>query len=306
MSCSVRSTAGHGGEDAGFAGCCGLLLIAAERRRPVRRPCEVCPMFEQEADEALVAATFAAAGLPLSRYVGSLSGARVMPLHVRGRRKYVEHTCAPERRSRAKAGFCRLIGPARAQDQAPGGTVEDFRRGGVGMGPPRKSTRPQLRSTSVASPIFTYSGGVAWLRHAQQWLPGAGLALLFLLVVRGQFASLPLSPAQVQLLGGEAMPQLAFLAIAIRSTPLPAARRSACSWRCCSSMLAPACCARSSSARCRQAPRARWRRPASLACVERVGREPYAKGEFWPFGRSIRPHFWPPQAVIAARDRLSA
>ncbi|HZT47990.1 MAG TPA: hypothetical protein VFA64_08440 [Hyphomicrobiaceae bacterium] len=90
---------------------------------------------------------------------------------------------------------------------------------------PSRPTGLSDRAQDIASYLLVYSGAILareddrrpWLRHAQQWLQGAGLALLFLLVVRSQFASLPLSPAQVQLLGGEAMSQLGFLSIAVGS-----------------------------------------------------------------------------------------
>ncbi len=41
--------------------------------------------------------------------------------------------------------------------------------------PPRKSTRPQLRSTSVAPPIFTYFGGVAMTRCEPTGQNGGGV-----------------------------------------------------------------------------------------------------------------------------------
>src|SRR5581483_1932239 len=133
-----RSAGGPSGGRTLLAWAIGLLASVAgfglgRQRGGLRRPREDhAPAFH--------------VGLPFNRHVGSLSGARVMPLQVRGRQKYVERTCAPERRSRAKAGCCRPIWPARGQDQAPGGgTLEDFRRGGVGTGPPS-----QIHSTPTS------------------------------------------------------------------------------------------------------------------------------------------------------------
>jgi hypothetical protein len=80
------------------------------------------------------------------------------------------------------------------------------------------------RAQDIASFLLVYSGATLaredttrkWLMTAQRWMQGAGLGLLFLLVVRSQFGSLPLlGPEHVQLFGGEAMSQLGFLSIAL-------------------------------------------------------------------------------------------
>lgn len=88
---------------------------------------------------------------------------------------------------------------------------------------PDRPTGLSDRAQDVASYLLVYSGAILaregegdrWLMRAQQWVQAAGLALLFLLVVRGQFVNLPLSPEQVQLFGGEAMSQLGFVSLAL-------------------------------------------------------------------------------------------
>jgi hypothetical protein len=89
---------------------------------------------------------------------------------------------------------------------------------------PDRPTGLSDRAQDIASFLLVYSGATLaredtthkWLMTAQQWMQGAGLGLLFLLVVRSQFGNLPLlSPEHVQLFGGEAMSQLGFLSIAL-------------------------------------------------------------------------------------------
>ncbi len=153
MSCSVRPTAGLGGEVAGFAACCGLLLIAAERQRPVRRPCEVAsPMFEQEADEALVAATFAAAGGALSPGLGiPAAGAR-----------------HPGRHPQPRAGEQHDDWASQAGLKVAVGAI--FRRGPVWR--PSICRRP-FRRKDAAGMGHRAAGKRGWLRtrQAKRWPP---------------------------------------------------------------------------------------------------------------------------------------
>ena len=89
---------------------------------------------------------------------------------------------------------------------------------------PDRPTGLPDRAQDIASFLLVDSGAILasedttrkWLMTARQWIQGAGLGLLFLLVVRSQFGNLPLlSPEHVQLFGGEAMSQLGFLSVAL-------------------------------------------------------------------------------------------
>lgn len=98
---------------------------------------------------------------------------------------------------------------------------------------PNRSPAFADRVQDVATFLFVYSGVILaredtrlkWMPALQHSAQTIALVLLFLLVVRSQFAGLPLGPAEVQLYGGETMSVLGFLALAMGAYALAPPKR---------------------------------------------------------------------------------